>query len=207
MANKSIIIDGIELRLVPRESIDGLLFYVSGNLHDAVGYKIYPDGRVIKANATYVTTPNGKYNAGRKQHYLQFKDVFGHHKPILASHAVYLAWSEEGVIPEGWEIDHLNGITTDNCIYNLEAVSKPENHRRKLCSDRMKAAALLPKLIFYRNLRGIFRLTPEQFDHFLAAIQLAMRTNADDPLTIANINIEVAIILDEMGCKDILPNP
>ena len=209
MANKSIIIDGIELRLVPRQSTDGSLFYVSGDQSDVVGYKLYPDGRQEKVNATPTTCSNCKVksNAGRKQRYLQFKEVLGHHKHILASHAVYLAWSEEGYIPEGFEIDHLNGITTDNCILNLEAVSKPENRRRQACSNKMKAAALMPKLIFYRNLRGIFHLKPEQFEHFLAALQLAMRYNVGDPLNIANINIEVAIILDQMGCKGVLPNP
>ena len=207
MANKSIIINGIELRLVPRQSTDGSLFYVSGTLSDAVGYKLYPDGRQEKVNATPTTCSNCKVksNANRKQRYLTFHDVFGHHKDILVSHAVYLAWSEQGYIPAGFEIDHLNGITTDNCIHNLEAVSKPENRRRQTCSNKMKAIGLMPKLIFYRNLRGIFRLAPEQFEHFIARLRLAFRS--DDPLTIANINIEVAIILDEMGCKGILPNP
>ena len=107
----------------------------------------------------------------------------------------------------GFEVDHLNGDHNDSSPENLQWVTTEENRRRAGLARRMRKIGLQPKWIFYRNLRGIFRLTPEQFEHFLAALQLAMRTNADDPLTIANINIEVAIILDEMGCKGILPNP
>ena len=47
---------------------------------------------------------------------------------ILVSHAVYLAWV--GPIPEGYVVDHLNGVTTDNRAENLEAITPKENVRR-----------------------------------------------------------------------------
>ena len=41
---------------------------------------------------------------------------------------MYEAWA--GPIPEGWTIDHLNGITADNRVENLQAVTLSENCRR-----------------------------------------------------------------------------
>lgn len=114
----------------------------------------------MKANATPTTTANCKLksDANRAQRYLTFRHVLGEGKHILASHAVYLAWSEAGYIPEGWEIDHLNGITTDNCIHNLEAVSKPENRRRAGLMRRMRKIGLQPKWLYYGILRGLYSL-------------------------------------------------
>ena len=47
---------------------------------------------------------------------------------ILAHHAVLYAWV--GPCPKGFECDHLNGITTDNRLENLEWVTPEENRRR-----------------------------------------------------------------------------
>lgn len=158
MANKSIIIDGIELRLVPRESTDGSLFYVSGTLHDAVGCRVYPDGKVVWVKATTTTTANSKikYNANRRQRYLQFKHALGETN-LLVSHAVFLAWSENSVIPTSWQIDHLNGITTDNCINNLEAVIASENWRRRSVAFQLKKAGLDVKKMPYRLLHNFYK--------------------------------------------------
>ena len=53
-----------------------------------------------------------------------------------------------GPIPDGYEIDHVNRIKTDNSIHNLRVVTHKENcanrsythtdERRKAASDRMK---------------------------------------------------------------------
>jgi len=92
------------------------------------GYRIL-NGCGVFINPTFSTTPNCKaqYNARRKQHYLKFRHAFGD-KGIYVSHAVYAAKSGEPV-PEGYEMHHLNGITTDNRPENLVCLSKPE-HRR-----------------------------------------------------------------------------
>ena len=115
-------------RLVPREGKDGIRFYVSEDALEA--YKILNNGVRINVRATPTTCKNCKVlnNAKRKQRYLQFKDALGYHRPILASHAVHLAWI--GPIPDGYVVDHLNGVTTDNRAENLQAITPKENVRR-----------------------------------------------------------------------------
>lgn len=115
-------------KLVPREGKDGIRFYVSEDALEA--YKILNNGARINVRATPTTCENCKVqnNAKRKQRYLQFCDALGYHRHILASHAVHVAWI--GPIPDGYVVDHLNGITTDNRASNLQAVSPAENARR-----------------------------------------------------------------------------
>ena len=124
----SFIFEETEVRIVPRESIDGRAFYVSRD--GKKGCNVLPNGIVRKCNATPSTCPNCKVrsNAVRKQRYLLYKDVLGHHKHIYVSHAVWLAWSGKP-IPEGHQMHHLNGITTDNRLENLICLSR-EDHRR-----------------------------------------------------------------------------
>ncbi len=126
--------EDVEMRIVPRESIDGRTFHVSRD--GTKGCNVMPNGAVRNCNATPITCSNSKYNGRRKQHYLQFKDVFGHHKPILAAHAVYLAWSGK-TIPPDHQIHHLTGIVTDNCLDNLLCVSKFNEH--PIADARQKA--------------------------------------------------------------------
>ena len=124
----SFIFEETEVRIVPRESIDGRAFYVSRD--GKKGCNIMPSGMVRKCNATPSTNANSKrhYDAVRKQHYLQYKNVFGSGKHIYVSHAVWLAWSGKP-IPEGHQMHHLNGIVTDNRLENLICLSRAE-HRR-----------------------------------------------------------------------------
>ena len=115
-------------KFVPREGKDGIRFYVSDDAQEA--YKILMNGTRIDVRATPTTCENCKVqnNAKRKQRYLQFKHALGGDLNILASHAVHLAWI--GPIPDGYVVDHLNGITTDNRASNLQAVTPAENARR-----------------------------------------------------------------------------
>ncbi len=124
----SFIFEETEVRIVPRESIDGRAFYVSRD--GKKGCNVMKNGVIKKCNATPSTCENCKvrYNANRKQHYLQYKNALGTGKHILVSHAVWLAWSGKP-IPEGHQMHHLNGITTDNRIENLICLSRAE-HRR-----------------------------------------------------------------------------
>ena len=151
--NQPLIFENVEVRIVPRESIDGRTFYVS--LDGTKGCNVMPNGAIKKCNATPVTCSNSKYNGTRKQHYLQFKHVFGRHKSILAAHAVYLAWSGK-TIPPYHQIHHLNGIVTDNCLDNLLCVHFREH---RLISDaRQKALkTVVPdgdlRLFSYERLR------------------------------------------------------
>ena len=176
MANtfKPFIFEGVEVRIVPRESIDGRTFHVSRD--GTKGCNVMPNGTIKNCNATPVTCPNSKYNGRRKQHYLQFKDVFGHHKPILAAHAVYIAWSGKP-IPPGHQIHHLNGIVTDNCFDNLLCVSVREHH--DICDVRKSALkTVVPdgdlRLFTYERLRELQdprTMSDEQFAAELEALR------------------------------------
>jgi len=92
------------------------------------GYRIF-NGRGAFVNPAFTTSSNCKNqtNAKRKKRYLHFRKAFGNVQ-ILVSHAVYAAMSGHPV-PEGYQVHHLNGITTDNRPENLVCLSKPE-HRR-----------------------------------------------------------------------------
>ena len=70
------------------------------------------------------TTPVNRFNGHRKQRYHKMS----HFGNIYLSHAVALAWI--GPQPEGYVVDHLNGVTTDNRAENLEAITPQENARR-----------------------------------------------------------------------------
>ena len=113
---------------MPRESTDGRAFYVSRD--GKKGCNVLPNGIVRKCNATPSTCPNCKVrsNAVRKQRYFQYKNAWGNNKGILVSHAVWLAWSGKP-IPEGHQMHHLNGITTDNRVENIICLSRAEHHR------------------------------------------------------------------------------
>ena len=115
-------------KIVPRESIDGSTFHVPKD--GSAGCRILPNGTRITINATPTTSANSKSpnNSNRKQRYLQYKHALGKDKHILVSHAVYLAWV--GAIPDGYVIDHLNGVTADNRAENLQAIIPQENTRR-----------------------------------------------------------------------------
>lgn len=126
--NDFINFNGTLLRRIPHVPDNGYHFYVSCD--GEIGLRVAPDGVQTVVNATPTTCANStnQSNANRKQRYLQFKDAFGFHNPILVSHAVYLAWSGQR-IPLYHQIHHLNGIVTDNYIDNLLCVLISEHYR------------------------------------------------------------------------------
>ena len=54
----------------------------------------------------------------------------GGKKKYLCHRIVYEAFN--GLIEDGLVIDHINGIKTDNCLENLQAISQSENTKKKL---------------------------------------------------------------------------
>jgi hypothetical protein len=95
------------------------------------GIAVYPSGRVGNVQRPLPNTSTNckiKYNANRKQRYLCFMSAFGHHKPMLAAHASYIAKHGE-LIPEGMTTDHIDGITTNNHPANLRLLPLSENTR------------------------------------------------------------------------------
>ena len=119
--------DGTLLRLVPHDSHNGYLFYVSYD--GKIGLRIAHSGIETQIYATPTTCENStnSTDAKRAQRYLQFKHPWNSGENILVSHAVYLAWV--GPIEKPC-IDHKNGVTTDNRYQNLEPVTYAENSRR-----------------------------------------------------------------------------
>ena len=142
-------------KLVPREGEDGIRFYVSDDALEA--YKILRNGTRINVRASPTTCPNCKLksNANRKQRYLQFKGVWRHRGHILASHAVHLAWI--GPIPDGFVVDHLNGVTTDNRASNLQAVTPAENVRRAKLLKILRSIGRVPRRMSRSEILSFFR--------------------------------------------------
>ena len=128
LENSSFLFNNVRVAYVATNPENGISFYANNGQGGVVGVRVHPDGRKVLTNATCETTPNGKYNAKRKQRYLQFKNAFGYHKNFLASHAVYIAWRNKE-IPAGMTIDHIDGCTTNTYIGNLRCISNAINSR------------------------------------------------------------------------------
>ena len=119
----------VEFRLVPYNGQEthpetGIAFYVNNGHGGALGLQLLPNGtkRLHNAQTMY------SHGKGTKQAYRHFRDAWGCHKYIYASHAVYIAWRGKP-IPKGMTIDHINGCTTDNRFENLRCVSLAINMR------------------------------------------------------------------------------
>ena len=117
--------NGAQLRLVGVHPTAKTAFYVNDGKGGVVGVRVYPDGRKVVVNTSGVKY--GKTYSHGKAEYLKFRDAWGRHLQILASHAVFCAWRHE--IPAGMTIDHINGVTTDNDFRNLRCVSNEINNR------------------------------------------------------------------------------
>ena len=134
--------NNVKVRYVGTNPENNISFYVNFGQGGVVGVRVYPDGRKVPANATPIKC--GKSYAHGNAEYLQFKNAFGTGKHILASHAVYIAWSKKNPqtegpnmpalhlyekIPAGMTIDHIDGCTTNNFIGNLRCISLAINNR------------------------------------------------------------------------------
>lgn len=91
------------------------------------GYDVSTLGRVRNRTTDHVRSPK---KAG--QGYLQV--TFRRAETGRKQYDRYihrLVWEAHvGAIPDGWQVDHLNGDITDNRLANLEAVTRQENMRR-----------------------------------------------------------------------------
>jgi len=113
--------DGTEVRLCPLDKTQGKALYVSaaGRCFSFYRCKL----RLIKPEAD--TSKTNRFNAHRKQKYLRMTS-YGN---ILVHIAVAIVWI--GPKPgDEFECDHLNGITTDNRVENLQWVTPAENRKR-----------------------------------------------------------------------------
>ena len=115
--------NNVEVKYVGTCPETGISFYSSTRC--TYGVRVYPDERMAVVNAIVVN--KGYAYVHGKAEYFEFKDAFGKHKGIYASHAVWMAAGN--TIPEGMTIDHINGCTTDNCIENLRCITNALNSR------------------------------------------------------------------------------
>jgi hypothetical protein len=149
--------DGTEVRLVPLERTNARPLYVTND------GRPFSHVRGYRPLATIAdTSKTNKYNGRRKQKYRKMSNSF---HCVLVHHAVALAWigpQPTYISPRtGKEtkcvIDHLNGITTDNRVENLEWVTREENDRRARILRAMRAAGLNPRTYSRAELLAVFQ--------------------------------------------------
>ena len=143
---KNIIINNVRFRLVPFHGQDvhpvtGIAFYVNNGRGGVLGVQLFPNGTMRIQNANLVSTCGNGY----KQEYLQFKDAWGRHKSIYASHAVYKAWI--GPIKPGLTIDHIDGCTTNNDFRNLRAIDGKTNSRDGGFNKKLRNKGICPEKV------------------------------------------------------------
>ena len=113
--------DGTEVRLLPLEKTGGKALYVSADGRCFSYFRCVL--RLVKPQAD--TSKTNRFNAHRKQKYLRMTSYAN----ILVHIAVAIVWI--GPKPgDEFECDHLNGITTDNRVTNLQWVTPVENRKR-----------------------------------------------------------------------------
>ena len=128
---QSFLFNNVEVRLVLYHGQEtcpetGIAFYVTSD--GAFGVRVYSNGKNDIANPT--PYKHGKTYDHGCQIYLSFRDAWGHHRYITASHAVNSAWNEPQPVDENgkkYQCHHLNGITTDNRFTNLIWLSQSEH--------------------------------------------------------------------------------
>jgi len=142
LIGSSFLFNNVRVAYVGTNPENNISFYANNGQGGVIGVSVYPDGRKVLKNAT--SKNNGKKYCHSNDDYLQFKHAFGRGKHILASHAVYIAWSKQDPqtegpnmpaqhlyekIPAGKSIDHIDGCTTNNFIRNLRCISLAINSR------------------------------------------------------------------------------
>ena len=140
------VFNNVLVKLVPWHGQDthpnGNAFYVSRD--GSYGVRVYPDGRKVLVNPSYIKLSPGKKRP-RKEGYRLYRQAWGKGEYILVSHAVYSAWV--GGIPERMTIDHINGVTTDNRFENLRVLDNDTNNRDGGFLRKLKNAGFYPPCI------------------------------------------------------------
>ena len=150
--------DGTEVRLVPPERTKFRPLYISadGRPFSHVWVKDKSTGQYRwefhLLAAMPDTSKTNKYNGNRKQKYLKMGADYGH---ILVHTAVALAWI--GDKPgSAYGVDHLNGITSDNRVENLQWITPAENHRRAVILRALRKNGSDPQTMSREELLATF---------------------------------------------------
>ena len=127
LVGASFLFNNVQVRYVATCPETNISFYVNSGHGGLTGVRVYPNGRKVLLNPDFAKPAPG-WKRSRKEGYMQFRDAFGKHKFILASHAVYIAWRNRE-IPAGMTIDHIDGCSTNNDFRNLRCVTNAINSR------------------------------------------------------------------------------
>ncbi len=150
------LMDGTEIRFCPSKCRTADLYVTK----DGSGYLLDRKGTLRYRKSYNDTYEKNKRNGNRKQRYKKFTSgTIG--LQLHVNRAVWTAW--RGPIPKGWQVHHLNGITTDNRLENLIALSR---ERDRLFDNTQKALRMTGQLS---------RMTPQQI------LELTERTIYQDP--------------------------
>ena len=118
-AEPSFLCNNVEVRYVGTCPETGISFYCS---------MFHNYGVRVCDKTGEKTIVNPAMRGGRRNHrYMNFNHAFGHHKHIFIHQAVWKA--AERTVPEGWELDHINGDKWDNSLPNLRIVTRLQNCR------------------------------------------------------------------------------
>ena len=146
--------DGTEVRLLPLEKTGGKALYVSADGRCFSYFRCVL--RLVKPQAD--TSKTNRFNAHRKQKYLRMTS-YGN---ILVHIAVAIVWIGPKPSDE-FECDHLNGITTDNRVTNLQWVTPAENRKRavilrarRMIARQDRRPELLPENMKPEELLALF---------------------------------------------------
>ena len=189
--------NNVEVRYVGTCPETGISFYSSTRC--TYGVRVYPDERMAVVNAIVVN--KGYAYVHGKAEYFEFKDAFGKHKGIYASHAVWMAAGN--TIPEGMTIDHINGCTTDNCIENLRCISNALNNRDGGFLTKLRNKGINPVAIqrsyllryFARMAKikeaiSLYKYRHLTFDQLRSILYLPARELTDSLQSLYNVRIE-----------------
>ena len=134
---------------------------------------------------------------GTNRAYMRYFDNSACHRLVA------YAWCEhpsEAMHDSNWhkryEVDHLNGDRSNWTADNLQWVTTKENIRRATIMRRLRKMGIDPKVVYTRNLKGIYSLEEAPLEYFLDRLPEVFAGDSSQ-LTIENINLAVATTLDE----------